>query len=48
MKTPTDLIAQQASQLSVGMKTGIAIMAAFILYLIAKNRLGIYIGLVTG
>lgn len=48
MITPGDIAAQGVSQLSVGMKTGIAIMAVFILYLIARNRLGIYIGLVTG
>lgn len=44
----TQLVEQGTSQLSTGMKTGIAIVAVFVLYLIAKNRLGIYLGIITG
>lgn len=44
----TSLVEESLPQLSIGMKIGVAIMAAFVLYLIARNRLGVYIGLFTG
>jgi hypothetical protein len=44
----TAVVAEGTSMLSPGMKTGIAIMGVFVLYLIAKNRLGYYLGLFTG
>lgn len=44
----TTTVASAGGLLSPGMKTGLAIMAAFVLYLIAANRLGVYIGILTG
>ena len=44
----TQIVSNAEGFLSPGTKTGIAIMAVLVLYLIAKNRLGIYIGLITG